>query len=73
MYLNLGLDSSILNGVLDNDVAKHNRYLYGTNLEVFPVLTLSNFKKSLILCDMGAYDNEIKKQINQNYPEATII
>jgi predicted SAM-dependent methyltransferase len=73
MYLNLGLDESILNGVLDNDVAKHYRYLYGTNLQVSPVATLEGFKKPLILCDMGAYDDEIKKQINQNYPKATII
>ncbi len=73
MYLNLGLDESVLNGVLDNDVAKHYRYLYGTNLQVFPVAALEGFKKALILCDMGAYDDEIKKQIYQNYPEATII
>ena len=73
MYLNLGLDSSILNGVLDNDVAKHNKYLYGASLEVFPVTTLTNFKKPLILCDMGAYDDEIRKQINQNYPHANIL
>lgn len=73
MYLNLGLDASILNGVLDNDIAKHHKYLYGTNLEVFPVTTLEKFKKPLILCDMGAYDHEIKKQINQNYPQAILI
>ena len=73
MYLNLGLDQSILNGVLDNDVAKHYRYLYGTDLQVFPVAKLADFQNPLILCDMGAYDDEIKKQINQNYPNVTLI
>lgn len=73
MYLNLGLDESILYGVLDNDVDKHYKYLYGTQIKVFPVNVLSNFQKVLILCDMGAYDEEIKKQIKDNYPQADII
>lgn len=73
MYLNLGLDENIITGVLDNDIAKHNKFLYGTNLKVYPVSYLSNFDNPLILCDMGAYEVEIKKQINQDYPKAHIV
>jgi SAM-dependent methyltransferase len=72
MYLKLGLDETLLTGVLDNDVAKHNKFLYGTNLKVFPVSSLKNYKKPLILLDMGAYEQEIKKQIKENFPDAEI-
>lgn len=73
MYLNLGIEEEILNGVLDNDIAKHYKYLYGTNLKVFPVDVLKQFRKPLLLCDMGAYDNEIKIQIKENYPKTFIV
>jgi predicted SAM-dependent methyltransferase len=73
MYLNLGLDENIISGVLDNDIAKHNKFLYGTSLKVYPVSYLNNFQNPLILCDMGAYELEIKKQINQDFSQAHIV
>jgi hypothetical protein len=72
MYLRLGLDEKLLSGVLDNDVAKQNKYLYGTDLRVFPVSILKDYKKPLILLDMGAYEQEIKNQIIENFPNAEI-
>ncbi len=72
MYLRLGLNETLLTGVLDNDVAKQNKYLYGTDLKVFPVSSLKDYKNPLVLLDMGAYDQEIKNQIKENYPNTTI-
>lgn len=73
MYLKLGLEENILTGVLDNDPGKHHKFLYGTNLKVFPVSSLSNFQNTLILCDMGAYEDEIKKQLIEKYPNIKIV
>lgn len=73
MFLKLGLNENNITGVLDNDTYKHNKYLYGYNLKVYPLSVLSNFKNILILCEMGFYSDEIKKQINESFKNVKFI
>lgn len=73
MFGRLGLDLNLFFGALDNDKSKHHKVLYGTNLEAFPLEILNRFKNPIVVCDMGAYNDEIIKQIENNYSHTKII
>ena len=73
MFDRLGLNSDLLTGALDNDKSKHYKYLYGTNIQAFPLDFLNNFKTPILICDMGAYTEEILKQVIELYPHTKII
>lgn len=59
-----GLDISYINCVLDNNINKHNKRLYGTNLQVYSPSILANKKnKILVILCAGVYNEEIKNDI----------
>ena len=60
IYLNLNKG---INGILDNDKLKQNKYLCGTNYKIFPPLKLKGQGKVYVYLRAGQYDVEIKKQI----------
>lgn len=65
-----GLNTDNICGILDNNINKHNKRLYGTNLQVYSPSILTNKKnKVLVILNAGIYNDEIKKQlirINKN-------
>lgn len=61
--LALGLESSRMRSVLDNNVNKVGRRLYGTNLPVDSPAILKNSKKPLVVLKAGHYNDEIKNDI----------
>lgn len=73
MFDRLGLKSHLLNGALDNDKSKHHKFLYGTKVKAFPLEVLNEYKSPILICDMGAYTDEILKEINLLYPHTKII
>lgn len=72
-YIRLGLDYKQLIGALDNDKLKIGKYLYGFDIKIFSNEILNDYKKPLVLCDMGAYTLEIKEQLHKEYPHIQII
>lgn len=58
-----GVNENNFKCVLDNDVQKHNKRLYGTNLIVYSPKILTSVKKPLVILNAGAYNKEIKAQI----------
>ncbi len=61
-----GLDSHGIKGILDNNVNKQGKRLYGTNFYVYTPHILKNKNKSLIILNAGAYNSEIKNDILHN-------
>ena len=64
--LAFGLNQKKIKKIVDNDVAKQNMRLYGTNLFVESPTILSKDTKPLLILRAGAYNDEIKKQIIEN-------
>lgn len=64
--LAFGLDSSKIICLLDNDVKKHGKRLYGTNLQVQSPKILSNDSNPVIILKAGVYNEEIKRDILEN-------
>lgn len=63
-YIFNGLDTTNINGILDNSEFKQGKYLFGTNLKVFIPDTIDTSNEIIILCShMGIYFNEIKDQL----------
>lgn len=63
LLIKIGLNSTKINFLLDNDKSKHNKRLYGTNLKVLDPIILKNESKPLVILNAGIYNNEIKNQI----------
>lgn len=61
--LNFGLDEKYINSILDNDSAKHNKRLYGTDLIVRSPEILREELEPVIILRAGVYNEEIKHQI----------
>ncbi|EOH2669307.1 class I SAM-dependent methyltransferase, partial [Campylobacter jejuni] len=56
-----GLNTDSICGILDNNINKHNKRLYGTNLQVYSPNILANRKdKVLVILNAGIYNDEIK-------------
>ena len=52
--------------LLDNDINKQGKRLYGTDLEVGPSTLLKDYISPIVILRAGAYDAEIKSDIIQN-------
>ena len=63
LLFKIGMDSSKINYLLDNDKSKHNKRLYGTDLKVLDPMILKDETKPIVILNAGIYNNEIKNQI----------
>ncbi|MCR6577732.1 class I SAM-dependent methyltransferase [Campylobacter insulaenigrae] len=61
-----GLDISKIKYILDNDVNKQEKRLYGTSLFVKSPKILQDDNNSLVILNAGVYNEEIKKDILEN-------
>lgn len=61
-----GLDVSKIKYILDNDVNKQEKRLYGTSLYAKSPKILKNSDNALVILNAGAYNEEIKKDILVN-------
>lgn len=62
-----GLDTSGLAGILDNDISKQGRRLYGTHLQVHSPAVLTGAGPTNIVLKAGVYCDEIQGDIEKNY------
>ena len=67
-----GLDTSRVICLLDNDINKQNKRLYGTNLEVKSPKILSHEINPIIILKAGVYSEEIKFDILNNINSSAI-
>ena len=63
MLINFGLDISGIACILDNDVFKQGKRLYGTSLSVASPVLLRDVEKPIVILKAGAYTDEIKNDI----------
>jgi hypothetical protein len=61
-----GLDTSIIQCLIDNDRAKHGRRLYGTDLWVESPQCLEGLNMPRIILRSGVYNDEVKADILKN-------
>jgi len=61
--LKFGLDENRISGILDNDVAKQGKRLYGTKLKVMSPNILESLENPAVILRAGVYNDEIKSQI----------
>ena len=61
-----GLNINHLDCIIDNDVNKQGKRLYGTDLKVFSPRILSKDNDPVVILKAGVYDQEIKKDILKN-------
>ena len=70
--LSIGLSEKNITSILDNDITKQSKRLYGTNLPVNSPKILKNEKRPTVILKAGAYNSEIKKDILENINAKTI-
>lgn len=70
--LALGLDEKNINGIIDNCVEKHNKYLYGTGLKIYCPDILKE-KNCIVILKNGCYVTEITTQILSLNPNTLIL
>lgn len=68
----LGLDTSRVVCLLDNDKSKQGKRLYGTNLFVQSPEILREIKSPVVILKAGVYNSEIKKDILEGINKSTI-
>ena len=61
-----GLNTSKIKYILDNDINKQEKRLYGTDLFVKSPKILKYDNNALVILNAGAYNEEIKKDILEN-------
>jgi 2-polyprenyl-3-methyl-5-hydroxy-6-metoxy-1,4-benzoquinol methylase len=66
-----GLNTEMIRGILDNDIRKVGKRLYGTHLKVQHPTILKNMKNVKVILKAGIYNNEIKKDILENINRET--
>jgi len=71
--LNFGLDESIVISILDNDVKKRGRRLYGTNLFIESPEILKDVDHPIVILRSGLYNSEIEDQLRLINPTVKII
>jgi len=64
--IELGLDTSRIVCLLDNDINKQRKRLYGTNMMVKSPKVLADVKNPIIILKAGVYDDEVKRDILEN-------
>lgn len=67
-----GLDTSMIINLLDNDINKHDKRLYGTSLVVKSPKILKEIDSPIVILKAGVYNAEIKKDILENINTNTI-
>lgn len=65
LFFSMGLPETSVDGILDNSSDKIGKVLYGTSLKIYSPNILKN-KKSVVICHMGSYTEEIKEDIISN-------
>ncbi len=61
-----GLDTKKIICLLDNDLNKHDKRLYGTDIQVQSPKTLKEIENPIVILKAGVYNDEIKKDILNN-------
>ena len=69
--IEMGLDTTSIVSLLDNDVNKQGKRLYGTNLLVQSPKILADLKDPFVILKAGVYNNEIKNDILNNINATT--
>jgi hypothetical protein len=69
--LEMGLNTSKIVSLLDNDPNKQGRRLYGTGLNVVSPKVLSNVENPIVILKAGVYNDEIKKDILDHINKST--
>ena len=64
--IELGLDTSRIVCLLDNDINKQGKRLYGTNMMVKSPKVLADVKNPIIILKAGVYNDEVKRDILEN-------
>jgi len=64
--LAVGLDSTKINSILDNDSKKLGKRLYGTSLKIQSPHVLKNGQTMVVILKAGIYNEEIKQDILEN-------
>ena len=64
--IELGLDTGRIVCLLDNDINKQGKRLYGTNMMVKSPKVLADVKNPIIILKAGVYDDEVKRDILEN-------
>jgi hypothetical protein len=67
-----GLDTSCIVSLLDNDLNKHGKRLYGTNLMVNSPKVLAELENPIVILKAGAYNQEIKADIFNNINDSVV-
>jgi 2-polyprenyl-3-methyl-5-hydroxy-6-metoxy-1,4-benzoquinol methylase len=70
--ISFGLNTNRLDCIIDNDINKQGKRLYGTGLKVFFPKILSKDTSPVVILKAGVYDQEIKKDILKNINSKTI-
>ena len=64
--IELGLDTGRIVCLLDNDINKQGKRLYGTNMMVKSPKVLADVKNPIIILKVGVYNDEVKRDILEN-------
>jgi SAM-dependent methyltransferase len=70
--LSFGLNQSKIKFILDNDIGKHDKRLYGSDLFVKSPKILKDICNPVVVLNAGVYNNEIKKDIIDNINSSSI-
>lgn len=70
--LSFGLNQSKIKFILDNDISKHDKRLYGSDLFVKSPKILKDIYNPVVVLNAGVYNNEIKKDIIYNINSSSI-
>lgn len=73
ILINLGLPENQIISVLDNDIKKQGKRLYGTNLFTQSPTCLSGYKDPIVVVRAGVYTKEIAESLYQLNPNTRII
>ena len=69
--ISFGLNVNHLDCIIDNDINKQGKRLYGTDFKVFSPKILSNDNDPVVILKAGVYNQEIKKDILENINSKT--
>jgi len=70
--LSFGLNFKNINCILDNDINKHDKRLYGSSLIIKSPKILKEVSDPIVILNAGVYNNEIKSDIIDNINSSTI-
>jgi len=71
--INLGLNAKYFKGILDDDINKQNRRLYGTELMTYASEVIKDVSSPVIILQAGIYNKEITDRLKKINPSVKII